>query len=348
MKKRFLILMFLCLFATSCSNSNNITSSGNGSSSTKPNDSSTIEPDLPGKDDNTNDSQNSLIVYFSYSGNTEDVANTIHNNLGSNIVKITPEIPYTAADVDYTNSSSRSQVERRTDARPEISSITYDAYNLSNYQNILIGYPIWNGYSPMIIKTYLEHEHDSLIGKNIYTFSTSASSSGSSAFNELKTKYNDINFKDFLHLTSSQLKNMDSLVSEKINSWNLKESEDNMRKINLTFGNKSIIATLGDNKPANDLLERLKNGSITLDFSDFGNSEKIAYPNPNLDIEGEDGFDPEVGDIAIYKPWNNIAIFYKDSASYSSDLIYVGKIDEDYINIIQEIPNNSTVIISLN
>ena len=141
---------------------------------------------------------------------------------------------------------------------------------------------------------------------------------------------------------------MDSLVSEKINSWNLHESEENMRKINLTFGDKKIVATLGDNKPANDLIERLKKGSITLDFSDFGNSEKIAYPNPKLDIEGEKGFDPGIGDIAIYKPWNNIATFYKDTASYSSDLRYVGKIDEKYIDMIKEIPNNSAVVISLN
>lgn len=94
---------------------------------------------------------------------------------------------------------------------------------------------------------------------------------------------------------------------------------------------------LQKNTPADDLLKRLDDNEITLEFSDFASSEKIAYPNPLLNILDEGGCEPEIGDIAIYKPWNNIAIFFNKTVSFSNDLVLIGKIDKDDISKITNI-----------
>lgn len=344
--KKFNILFSIisCLFVASCNSKNsNIISSANSESNFNSNSEANNE-----SSENIATNNKVLITYFSYSNNTANVANSINKAINSDNIRIVPSIPYTSSDVDYTNSSSRSQVERKENARPEINKQTYEAINLSNYNNVLIGYPIWNNYSPMIIKTFIEHELNGLKNKNIYTFSTSASSSGNNAFNDLKNTYSDLNFVDNLHLTASNLSNMDNIVNNKINDWNLKGSETmENKRLELAFNNTKVYATLANNTPANDLKERLINGPITFSFKDFAGSEKIAYSNPILKINNEEGCDPKIGDIVIYKPWNNIAIFYKDTATFSSDLIFLARLDENEISKIANINNDFNITFKL-
>lgn len=113
-----------------------------------------------------------LVAYFSCSGNTERVAGLIAEQNGATLYKITPETPYTAADLNYQNSSSRSSREHNDPAsRPAIAGAVQD---LQNYDVVFVGYPIWWGQAPNIILTFLEG-HD-LGGKTIVPFATSHSS----------------------------------------------------------------------------------------------------------------------------------------------------------------------------
>lgn len=105
-------------------------------------------------------------------------------------------------------------------------------------------------------------------------------------------------------------------------------------RIKLTVGNSEIFVALVDNSATRDLVARLNEGSITLNFSDFGGSEKIAYPNPALDVSNVDGCNPQVGDLTIYTPWGNPAAFYRDTSGYSSSLVLVGHIENDGIDIL--------------
>ncbi len=160
-----------------------------------------------------------LIVYFSYSGNTERVANEIISQSGGDGVELIPAVPYTAADVNYNNSESRSQVERRNDARPEISEQTYGKIDMSKYETVIIGYPIWNGLEPMIIRTFIEH-YDGLEGKTVYTFSTAASSGGSTAHNSIKGRVT-ATVGSNLHFTSSTLSSASTRVHDWLSGLNL-------------------------------------------------------------------------------------------------------------------------------
>ena len=118
--------------------------------------------------------------------------------------------PYTEEDLDYSNSNCRARQEQDDpDARPEISSIVE---NFNDYEAVFIGHPIWWGDAPRIIQTFLETESYDFLGKDVYTFSTSASSSGSGAFGDLQREYPSINLIDNLHLTSRDLVNAEALV----------------------------------------------------------------------------------------------------------------------------------------
>lgn len=280
------------------------------------------------------DNSKVLVVYFSYSGNTENIAKLLADCSGGTLVEIIPEIPYTAADVNYNNSSSRCQVERRTDARPAISNVTYNQITMAEYDTVLIGYPIWNGGEPMIIRTFIEH-YDNLDGKTVYTFSTSASSSGSAAFNSIRNRCQEAAVTDYLHFTSSTLQNAESIVQSTLESWKLtKEEEMQTMRMRMSFNGETVFVTLNDNSATQDLIARLQIAPVTLLFHDFGGSEKIGYPEPALDVSDVSGCDPDVGDLTIYKPWGNLAAFYRDTAGYSDSLVPIGKIENGGIELL--------------
>lgn len=114
----------------------------------------------------------SIVVYYSASGHTKQAAETIAKETGSDLFAITPKVPYTEADLDYNNSSSRVSMEHKDSSiRPEY---TGDAANWDDYRVVYLGYPIWWGEAPAIVYTFTEHH--SFEGKTVIPFATSYSS----------------------------------------------------------------------------------------------------------------------------------------------------------------------------
>ena len=96
-------------------------------------------------------------------------------------------------------------------------------------------------------------------------------------------------------------------------------------KIRLIINGESTTATLDDNATARDFFSMLQ---LTLTLEDYASTEKIAYPPRKLSTQGAPaGIDPDVGDIAYYAPWGNLALYYKDFG-YSSGLIRLGRFDD--------------------
>ncbi|MCC8126218.1 MAG: aldo/keto reductase [Clostridiales bacterium] len=121
-----------------------------------------------------------LVAYFSCTGTTRQIAGWIAEETAADLYEITPETPYTADDLNYNQSSSRANQEQAdSSARPAVSG---RVENISQYDVIFLGYPIWHGQAPRIISTFLE-SYD-LSGVTIIPFCTSHSSGiGSSAEN---------------------------------------------------------------------------------------------------------------------------------------------------------------------
>ena len=118
-----------------------------------------------------------LVAYFSATGTTEQVAQQAAEVLDADLYEIVPEEPYTEADLAYYTGGRADQEQDDPNARP---AITGGVEDMSQYDTILLGYPIWHGQAPRIISTFLE-SYD-FAGKTIIPFCTSHSSGvGSSA-----------------------------------------------------------------------------------------------------------------------------------------------------------------------
>lgn len=123
---------------------------------------------------------NVLVAYFSASGVTAGLAARLAEAIGAEIFEIVPEQPYTSADLNWHDQNSRSSLEMKdVSSRPAISSKIED---ISWYDVILVGFPIWWYREPSIIDTFMEAYDFS--GKTVVPFATSGGSSmGSSSRN---------------------------------------------------------------------------------------------------------------------------------------------------------------------
>ena len=113
-----------------------------------------------------------LVAYFSASGVTAGVADKLSKAIGADIFEIKPAQIYTSADLDWTNKKSRSSVEMDDrNSRPAIANKVTD---MSKYDVIFVGFPIWWYREPSIIDTFMESYDFS--GKQVIPFATSGGS----------------------------------------------------------------------------------------------------------------------------------------------------------------------------
>lgn len=108
-----------------------------------------------------------LIAYFSWSGNTEQVAQLIQEATGGDLFEITPAVPYTD---DYDELLDIARQEQSDSARPELAA---QVENWGRYDTVFVGYPNWWSDAPMVVYTFLE-SYD-WTGKTLIPFNTSAS-----------------------------------------------------------------------------------------------------------------------------------------------------------------------------
>lgn len=108
-----------------------------------------------------------LIAYFSWSGNTEQVAQLIQEATGGDLFEIVPATPYTD---DYDELLDIARQEQSDGARPELAA---QVENWGRYDTVFVGYPNWWSDAPMVVYTFLE-SYD-WTGKTLIPFNTSAS-----------------------------------------------------------------------------------------------------------------------------------------------------------------------------
>lgn len=114
------------------------------------------------RDLQTNNSENVLIAYFSWSGNTENAAHIIQEQTGADIIELNPVESYSS---NYSDVLDQAQEDMNADARPELEN---HVENMEQYDTILLGYPNWWATIPMPVATFLE-EYD-FSGKTILPF----------------------------------------------------------------------------------------------------------------------------------------------------------------------------------
>lgn len=131
-----------------------------------------------------------LVAYFSATGVTKAAAEQIAAEQNADLWEIVPNEPYTAADLDWRNDQSRSSIEMKDPAeRPMIKMCT----DISSYDTIYLGFPIWWNTCPRIINSWIDN--NDLTGKRIILFYTSGSSTIDGALNDLRTIYPQYNWE---------------------------------------------------------------------------------------------------------------------------------------------------------
>jgi len=143
-----------------------------------------------------------LVAYFSASGVTEKLAKKLADGIGADLFEIEPEVPYTKADLNWMNKKSRSSVEMNDrNCRPAIRS---RVDNMTQYDVVYVGFPVWWYREPSIIDTFMEAYDFS--GKTVVPFATSGMSAiGDSGKNmqELAVGANVVSGKRFKNSVST-------------------------------------------------------------------------------------------------------------------------------------------------
>ena len=166
----------------------------------------------PDKTQNIMEKEKVLVVYFSATGTTRQVAKQIAKIAEADICEIVPAKPYSSADLDWTNKQSRSSVEMSNPkARPEIKTVSVD---MSKYDYVFLGYPIWWDLAPRIVNTFIDATD--LAGKTVIPFATSGSSTISNSVAVLKKSYPNIKWQAGKLLNHVSEKEIGTWVSETI------------------------------------------------------------------------------------------------------------------------------------
>lgn len=133
-----------------------------------------------------------LVAYFSATGVTARAAQKVAEATGGEVYAITPAKPYTDADLDWRDKQSRSSVEMNDPkARPALGGERLD---VSEYDIVFIGYPVWWNQAPRLINTFIENHN--LKGKTVIPFATSGGSTISGSVATLKRSYPALEWKE--------------------------------------------------------------------------------------------------------------------------------------------------------
>lgn len=156
-----------------CGSTNQNSSSSNNDNKNVNN---TAESDSNVADDTTAAASNgkTLVVYYSATGNTKNVAETITQVTGGDLFEIEPKEPYTDDDLDWTNDDSRVSREHEDESARDVELTSTEVPDWDSYDTVYIGYPIWWGIAAWPVDGFVKA--NDFTGKTVVTFCTATSS----------------------------------------------------------------------------------------------------------------------------------------------------------------------------
>jgi flavodoxin len=161
----------------------------------------------------TGSGKKTLVAYFSRTGNTEKVAKIIHELVGGDLFEIVPSEAYPE---DYQQCLTVAQQELDADYRPKLLANVAD---IAAYDTVFIGFPIWYGDSPMLIRSFID-END-LSGKTVAVFATSGTSGINTALESIRKLCPNSSVVQGLLITSRRMNNAEELVTNWLNHLNV-------------------------------------------------------------------------------------------------------------------------------
>lgn len=105
---------------------------------------------------NSNTNSKILVVYYSATGSTKAVAETIADTSGADLFEITPVDPYTSDDLNWTDDNSRVSVEHNDESKRDVPLTKTTPDNWADYDTVFIGYPIWWGIAAWPVNNFVK------------------------------------------------------------------------------------------------------------------------------------------------------------------------------------------------
>ena len=252
----------------------------------------------------TEPENDTLVVYFSRTGNTEKIAEYLIELTDADGYVIEAAVPYTDDDIKYQDDNCRANKEQNDKTvRPEIAD---PISSIDSYDTIFLGYPIWWGQEPRIIDTFLESYDFS--DKTVIPFCTSGSSgieTSEKNISELVSIGNQLEGKRFPA----------SATKEDVKAWYdtlpLNEGNEDM-KLKISVNGTELTATLADSTAAKEFAEKLKDEPVTITLNEYGGFEKVGKLPWSL-TKTDESIVTEAGDIMLYQG-NQMTIFYNSNS----------------------------------
>lgn len=171
------LMLVLGLAACGNNNTNNTEPSTTETPSavtSEPEDTEISSADVSETEDTESTGGKTLVVYYSASGNTENVSNVIADTLGADLFELEPVELYSNDDLNWTNDDSRVSREHENEAERDVELVSATVDNWSEYDTVFIGYPIWWGIAAWPVDEFIET--NDFTAKTVIPFATSASS----------------------------------------------------------------------------------------------------------------------------------------------------------------------------
>ena len=266
-----------------------------------------------------NDTNDTLVVYFSRTGNTEKIAEHLIELTDADMYVIEAAVPYTDADIRYQDDSCRANKEQNDKTvRPEIAD---PVSSIDSYDTIFLGYPIWWGQEPRIIDTFLESYDFS--DKTVIPFCTSGSSGISAS---------EKNIAELVPI-GTQLEGRRfsaGATKDDVKKWvdtlplNSEKSESELL---ISVNGHELTASFADSTAAAELAEKLKAEPVTVSLNEYGGFEKVGKL-PWALTKTDEKIDTEPCDIMLYQG-DQMTIFYNSNSWSYTKLGHIGNITKE-------------------
>lgn len=280
---------------------------------------------VPSTNNNSyNGSNKTLIVYYSYTNNTEEIANDLRTLISADVIEVEPvdkTLKYEANGYAI-GTEQLNKIKSNPNSESSYPAIDPVSVDMSKYNTIIIATPLWWSQMASNMQTFLFKYGKEMARKNIGLIVSSTSSGISGVEADAKRLVPDGKFMSkSLWINSSRHSQRKSLLEQWLKDVNFNDN-DNDNTMNLSVNNRTMKVNLAENAATEALIEKLKEAPITYTAHDYGGFEKVG--SLGISLPSNDTYiTTEPGDIMLYTS-NQLCIFF-DSNSW--DYTRIGKIE---------------------
>ena len=280
----------------------------------------------PSGTNSINGDNKTLIVYYSYTNNTEQIVNDLKTMINADVIEVEPankNLDY-AANNYAIGTEQLNKIKNNPNDESSYPAIDPVIVDMSKYNTVIIATPLWWSQMASNMQTLLFKYGDEMAGKNIGLIVSSHSSGISGVEADAKRLVpNGKFYAKSLWINASKHSQRKALLEQWLKDVNYNDNVNvDYNTMNLKVNNSTMKVKLSDNAATKALVERLKEGTITYNAYDYGGFEKVGALGFSLP-SNDTYITTEPGDIMLYTS-NQLCIFF-DSNSW--EYTPIGKIE---------------------